>query len=129
MRPVEPDAVPYRAAEQLVDRHPKRLRLDVEERVLDRPDRLLDHAAARLAAERVEQRHHRLEGARVLADDRRCQMPDRGGDTLAAEGLVVLAPADQACVGRDLEEVEIAVAGIGVKAVERGDLHESCSPP
>ena len=53
MRPVEPDALAHRAAQQLVDRDAERLRLDVEERVLDRADRLLDHAAARLAAERV----------------------------------------------------------------------------
>jgi hypothetical protein len=119
--------VPHRAAEQLVDRDVQGLGLDVEQRVLDRADRLLDHAAARLAADCVEQRHHRLVGARVLADDRRRQMLDRGGHALAAEGFVVLAPADQGCVGRDLEEIEVAMAGIGVQAVERGNLH-GCLP-
>ena len=127
MRPVEPDALAHRAAQQLVDRDAERLGLDVEQRVLDRADRLLHHPAAGLAADRVEQRRHRLVGARVLADHDRRQMLDRGGDALAAEGFVVLAPADQPVVGGDLEEIEIAVAGVRMQALERSDLHRSGS--
>ena len=119
VRPVEADALAHRAAEQLVDGHAERLGLDVQKRVLDRADRLLDHAAARLAADRVEQRDHRLVGPRVHADDRGREVLDRGGHALAAERLVVLAPADQALIGADLEEVEAARPGIGVQAFER----------
>ena len=45
MRPVEPHAIAQRAAEQLVDRHAERLRLDVPQRQLDAGDGLVRHAA------------------------------------------------------------------------------------
>ena len=118
VRPVEADALAHRAAEQRVDRHAQRLRFDVQERVLDRADRLLDHAAARLTADRVEQRDHRLVGSRVHADDRGREVLDRGRHALAAERLVVLAPADQPLIGADLEEIEAARSRVGVKAFE-----------
>ena len=52
MRPVDLQPVAERAAEQLVDRHAQRLGLDVDQRVLDRGDRLRlsPPAACRVAA-------------------------------------------------------------------------------
>src|SRR5690606_15459941 len=97
--------------------------------VLDRADRLLDHAPARLAAERIEQSDDRLVSPRVLADDRRREVLDRGRHALAAERFVVLAPADQPLVGADLEEIEVPMPGIGVQALEPGDLHGLASLP
>ena len=49
MRPVDRDAVADRSAEQRIDRHAIGLAGHVEQRVLDRGDRLLVDAAARLA--------------------------------------------------------------------------------
>src|SRR5690606_20041324 len=129
MRPVQADALAHRPAEQLVDRHAQRLRLDVQKSVLDCADRLLDHASARLAAERVKQGADRLVAPRVLADDRRREVLDRGRHALAAERFVVLAPADQPLVGADLEEIEVPMPGIGVQALEPGDLHGLASLP
>jgi hypothetical protein len=65
----------------------------------------------------------RLPGAGVLADDRGPEAGDGRRHADAAEGLVVLAPPDQAVVGRDLEEIEVALAGVGVKRFDRCDFH------
>ncbi len=60
---------------------------------------------------------------RVLADHERGKALDGGGDAGAAERLVVLAPAHPPVVGGDLEEVEVALAGVRVQRVEARDLH------
>src|SRR6266704_1516559 len=69
VRPVEADAVAHGAAQHLVHGDAERARLDVEHRVLDGGDGLLDHAPGRLAPDGVHVRDVRLPGARVLADD------------------------------------------------------------
>ena len=43
VRPVDVDGVPRRPAEELVHGNVERLRLQIEQRVLDPADRLLDH--------------------------------------------------------------------------------------
>src|SRR5205823_13074908 len=48
---------------------------------------------------------------------------DDRGHARAPEGLVVLAPADEPVVGRDLEEVEGALTGVRVQGLEPGDFH------
>ena len=63
VRPVEADPVADRPAQQLVDRDAEGPRLDVEQRVLDRADRLLDDAARRRPPQRLHQRDVRLVGA------------------------------------------------------------------
>src|SRR4051812_846488 len=45
VRPIEPDALAHLAAQKLITGYTERLGLGVEERVLDRPHRLGDHAA------------------------------------------------------------------------------------
>ena len=72
----------------------------------------------RLAAQRVHQRHVRFPRARVLADEARPQLVDHPRQAGAAEVLVVLAPAGDPLVGRDLEEVEVAPARIGVQGLD-----------
>src|SRR5207302_11442933 len=110
-------------AEELVDRDPERLGLEVEQRVLDRADRLLRDAARRLATDGVEERDQCLVGARVASDELRREPVDDRGHARAPEGLVVLAPADEPVVGRDLEEVEVALTGVRVQGLEPGDFH------
>ena len=124
MRPVEADAVAHGAAEHLVHGDAEGARLDVEHRVLDRRDGLLDHAAGRLAPDGVHVGDVRLPGAGVLADDGRRQALDHRREAGAAEGLVVLAPAHETGVGRELEKVEVARSRVGVERFELGDFHQ-----
>ena len=107
MGPVEADALAHGAAQELVDGNPQSARLDVQQRVLDGGDGLLDHAARGLPPQRVHGGDVRLPRARVLADDRRGQPVDHRRETGAAERFVVLAPAHEPRIGGDLEEVEI----------------------
>src|SRR2546428_7751280 len=109
--------------EQLVHGNAERRGLRVEQHVLDGGDGLLDHAARRLPAHGVERGDDGLAGARILADHQRRQAVDGRADADAAEGLVVLAPADDAVIGGELEEVERALAGVGVQVLETRDLH------
>src|SRR5229473_1117970 len=62
-------------------------------------------------------------GTRVRADERGREPGDGRGNADAAEGLVVLAPAHEALVGADLEEVEVAPPSVGMQRFDRGDLH------
>src|SRR5438128_2179091 len=112
-----------RPAHQLVDGNAEGARLDVEQRVLDGGDRLLDDAARRLPAHRVEGRDDRFARARVSADHEWHQPVDGRADAETAERLVGLAPAHDAVVGGDLEKVERALAGVGVQVLETSDLH------
>jgi hypothetical protein len=123
VRPVEADAVADRPPEQLVDGHAERLGLEVEQGILDGADRLLDHAPAGLATDGVELGDDGLEGPGIATDHLGGQPVDHRGDAEPAERLVVLAPADQPIVGGELEEVEVALAGIGVQVLHPGDLH------
>ena len=123
MRPVELDLAPHRAAEQFVDRNPQAARLDVQQRVLDGADRLLHDAAQRLPANGVHIGDDGFGGAGVPADQQRRDVLDHRRQASAAERLVVFAPADQAAAGRDLDEIEVARAGIRMQAFDRGDVH------
>ena len=134
MRPVDPEPVAHLAAEQLVARHAERLGLGVEERVLDGAERLGDHAAGAGPGGAVEVGIDALVLADRLADDARGQPMDHGADAGRAEALRELAPADDAAVGGELDEMVVAPARI---AAERLDarypdarcLHEMFPPP
>ena len=123
VRPVETDALAHRPAQHGVHGQAERLRLDVEQRVLDGADRLLDDAAAGLPPDRVEQGDDCLVRRRILADDLRREAVDHGGHAEAAERFVVLAPADQALVGADFQEIEVTLAGVRVQMLDLRDLH------
>ena len=123
MRPVERQAVAHLAAEQLVDRHAERLGLDVEQRILDRGHRLLVDAARRLAGDGVLHRHDALDRPRVLADQAGRHAADHGGEAGAAVAFVVFRPADDPVVGGDLQEREIAPAGVAMQVFDLGNLH------
>ena len=128
MRPVQAHAIAHRSAEQLVDRHLQRASLQVEQPVLDGADGLLHDAARRLATNRLHQRHVRLERARVFADQIWREALDDGVQAGPAEGLVELAPADQAVVGSDLQIVEVAAARVGLHGFNALDLHALLLP-
>ena len=128
MRPVERQAVAHRPAEQGIDRNAQRLGLDVQQRVLDGGHRLLVQAARRLARDGLLPRHDALDRPRILADQALRHAADHGGEAGAAVALVVFRPADQAVVGRDLEEREVAPAGVAVQILDLGDFHGVSSP-
>ena len=128
VRPVEPQPLAHRAVQKLGDRHAQRSRLDVDQRVLDRRDRLLDQPARRLAGERVQHRRDALDRPRVHADQVLGEPADDRAQPLAAVALVVLGPADHAVVGGDLEERPDAPAGIAVQVLDLRDSHEPSLP-
>src|SRR6185503_3655393 len=87
--------------------------------------RLLVDAARRLAGDGVLHRHDALDRPRILADQAGRHAADHGGDAGAAVAFVVLGPADDAVVGRDLDEREIAPAGVAMQVLDLDDLHVS----
>ena len=113
MRPVERDRVARRAAEELVDGHAERLRLDVEERVLDAGDRLRDHGPGALPRMPVEIPVHPLPRPADRVRRRRARDPprfprDRGRPVRVRD----LGPAHEPVVGRRLEEDPGSPAGV-----------------
>ena len=123
MRPVQADLLADRSAEQLVHRYAQRPGLDVDQRVLDRRNGLLSDAALRGAATRIQPGRDRLIAAGVLSDQDRRQAADHGGHTVTARAFVVFAPADNARVGGDLEEVEVAPDAVGMQRLDAVYLH------
>src|SRR3546814_15704328 len=61
--------------------------------------------------------------AGALADHPLRHLLDDGGDTRRAEALVELAPADDAVLGGQLDEVIVPPAGVAVQRLDLGDLH------
>ena len=123
MRPVQRQPVAHRAAEQRIDRHAQRLRLDVEQRVLDRRHRLLVDAARRLARHGIIGRGDPFDRPRIHADQALRQAADHGGKTRAAVAFVVFGPADDAIVGGDLEKRKVAPAGVAVQILDPDNFH------
>ena len=124
VRPVERDRLARRAAEELRDRDAERLPLEVEERVLDPADRLLDDRPRALAGAPVEIPVDRLDRARVAADDERREIRhDAGKPGGRAVRVGHLRPADQPVVGRRLDEEPRPPAGVAGERLDRGELH------
>jgi hypothetical protein len=61
VRPIQAEPIADGPAEHFTDGHAKGFGLHVDERVLDRRDRLLDKAARRLARARIEVRRYALD--------------------------------------------------------------------
>ena len=123
MRPVEPHPVARRPAEQRIYGDSERLRLYVEQRVLDRRDGLLRHAAGRLARARVEARRDRLHRPGVGAHQPFRQPPDDRRQAAAAVAFVELRIADDSFVGAHLEEGEHPPSGVAMQVFDSGDFH------
>ena len=125
VRPVHRDGVPRRAAEELVDGHAERLRLEVEQRVLDASERLCDHRAGALARGAIEIPVDRLDGPRIAADDERREVFDDSREPARrAVRVRDLGPADGPVVSRRLEEDPGPPPGVAEERLETGDLHE-----
>ena len=130
MRPVDPDAVADLAAQKFVAGHAERLGFDVEQGVLDRTERQRHHAAGGRPGRGKQLGIDALVLEGVLADHAGRQPLDRDADAGGAKTLVELAPARDAVVGDDLDEVVVApacVAGKGFNAFDGCLLaHVSC---
>src|SRR3954454_273231 len=79
MGPVHVNLVPRRTAEELVDRDPERLALEIEQRILESADRLLDHRAWALPSSSDEIPDDALDGTRVAAEDVRGEILNDAG--------------------------------------------------
>ena len=123
MRPVERNAVAQLAAEQRVDRHAERLCLGIEQRILDRADRLRHDAAGGWARRGVKLRIDALVIADALADDLGGKARDCRTDSRRAEVFGKLAPADDAVVGGQLDEMIVAPAGVAGERLDGADFH------
>src|SRR3954453_12704108 len=120
MRPIDPDTVADLATEQFVAGHTETFRLGIEQRILDRAERLRHHAAGGRAGGREQLGVDALVPENVLPDDAGRQALDRSTDAGRAEALVELAPADDAVLGRQLDEVVVSPAGVA------GENFETC---
>ena len=87
------------------------------------PMRLGDDAAGSRPRGAVELGIDALVLADRLADDARRQPLDDGADARRAEALVELAPADDAVVGGELDEMVVAPARIAGQRLDALDLH------
>ena len=124
VRPVDVDVVARRPAEELVDGNAERLRLEVEQRVLDPADRLLDHRARALARRAEEIPDDPLDGAWVAPDDVRGEILDDAGEPARrAVRIGDLGPADGAVVSGGLEEDPGTPARVAVERLDLRDLH------
>jgi hypothetical protein len=123
MRPIDPYTIAHLAAEQDIARHAERLRLRVEQGI--------ERLDARVVGQDVFD-HERIftelycftrpaaggvvgEGLGAIEND--------GTDPRGSETLVELAPADDAVVGGQLEEMIIPPAGVTAQDFETRHLH------
>ena len=111
---VDPHLVAHLAAEQLVDRHARRLAGDVPERMLDGAD---GGAVGLERAALADLQHHALDVGRVLADQRLAEMQHPGLEI--GLGVLDFAKAVEAFVGDDADDGVLADDG----AAQIGDLH------
>src|SRR5689334_8440893 len=89
VRPVEAELVTHWATQHLAYGHAKRLCLYVDERVLNRRDRLLDEATRCLARFRVEVSSDAFDRSRVLADQGLGKLQYDASEPLRTVALVV----------------------------------------
>src|SRR5215469_4891067 len=73
-------------------------------------------------------RRHALVRGDVLADHALGELLDRRRDAGRAKALVVFAPADDAFVGRELDEAVVAPARIAMQRLDPGDFHRGSFP-
>ena len=112
MRPVDANAIADLAAEQFVAGHPEQFCLGVEQRVFDRAERLRNDAAGGGAGRRKKLRIDAFVLEGVLSDHARRETLDRSADAGRAKAFVEFAPADDAVLGGDLDEVVVSPAGV-----------------
>ncbi len=124
MRPVHADAVADLTAEQLMDRHAEPSGLGIEQRIFDRTHGERDDAAGGRARGAVEFGVDALVRAGFLPDDPGGKPLYDGAHAGCAEPLVEFAPADDAGVSGQLDEVVIAPAGVAGQRLDTLDFHD-----
>lgn len=102
------DAVALLAAEQLINRHPQRLALDVVKGDVDRRDGRLQDAPAFEVLAAIDLLPDPADLHRVTADQELAIVLDRAGHGLLATAQAALAPAEDALIGLDLDEHLVA---------------------
>src|SRR6266511_2416166 len=124
VRPVDLDVIAGWPSEELVDGNAERLRFEVEQRVLDAADRLLNHRARALPRRAEEIPDDALDRARVATDDvGREILNDASEPARRAVRVGDLRPADGAVVRRRLEEDPRAPTGVAEERFDLCDLH------
>ena len=123
VRPVDRHRVAMAAAEEVVHRDAERLRLRVEQRVLDRAERLAAQAVRRRPRGRRERAADRLVVVHVAPGQPLGVAPDDRREAGRPEALVELAPAHDAGVRDELEEVVRAPAAVAGQRLEALDPH------
>src|SRR5690348_3958747 len=123
MRPVDLQPIAEGAAQHLVYRDAERFRLDVDQRVLDRGDRLGVDAAGGLDRCRVKLLRDPLDRPRVLPDQPLAKSFDYRAEAERAVTLHELRPADDALVGADLYKRAYPPPGVAVEGLDLGDFH------
>ena len=110
--PVGEQAGARGAAEQLVERQPGDLALDVPERHVDRGDRRHRHRPAAPVGAAVEVLPGVLDAVRVAVDQQRHDvLAQVGGDRQLAPVEGRVAEPGDAVIGRQLERDEVAASG------------------
>ena len=126
VRPVDGNGIPLLTAEQVVDRHAQSFGFGVQQRVLDGTERLGAQPV------RGRSRGGRKGGIEALVvvyrlADQPVGIPlDDGREPGGSEGLVEFAPADDAVVGDELEEVVVAPSGVAGQRFDPLDFYGSC---
>ena len=123
MRPVDRHPFAERPAEQGVDRHAERLRLDIEAGVLDRRDRLMGETAPGETRRREQTFAQPADRARIHPDRHPGEVPDQRRDRGAGEPFIIFGPADDAFVGGHLHVGADAIAAVTVQGFDVCDLH------
>ena len=123
VRPIDPQSVTLLAAEELIHRYIEGFAFDVQERVLERRDRLRIDPARGLPRRRIEPRERRVVGKRIGTFHERRELFDHFGSAPTAVAFVVLAVTHDPFVGGDLAVGEDAPAGVRMEGIDLGDFH------
>src|SRR5437868_5508169 len=99
------------------------------ERDVDRGDRSLQHAAALEILAAIRLLPDRADVERVPSNDEPRIMLERTGDRHLASAKPTLAPAEDACVGLDLDDQLVPRADPNGIRLDRCDLHHQLQVP
>ena len=121
VRPVDPDLVADLAAEQRIAGHTQRLRLRIEQRVLDRAERLPDDAAGARPGDVAKVLTDMLVMHCALADEAVLDLVDRRLDARRAEILIELAPANNPVFSGNLQEIIVSPGVAARKGLDLAD--------
>ena len=119
---VHADLVTAAAAQQLIHRRAELLALDIPKRLLDTADAGGQDGAAAIESRAVHGLPEVFNAHGVRADEHRAQFVDRHLDRASTAFQHGFAPADDALVGRDLQEHP---SGLDMEGFQVCDLHKA----